>query len=77
MVNKGGNGYLKVTHISERKLRGILRCFSLDITATKTSELTGVSRLTVNRIYKRLRERIKDMCDHEFLLSGEVEVTEP
>ena len=66
---------MKGTHISERKLRGILRCFSLDITATKTSELTGVSRPTANRIYKKLRERIKDMC-HEFPLSGEVEVDE-
>ena len=66
---------MKGTHISERKLRGILRCFSLDITATKTSELTGVSRPTANRIYKKLRERIKDMC-HEFPLSGEVEVYE-
>jgi len=52
---------LRGTHISERKFRGILRCYSLDITVTKTSELTGISRPTVNRIYKRLRERIKDI----------------
>ena len=76
MVNKGGNRYLKGTHITERKFRGILRCFSLDITATKTSELTAVSRPTANRIYKKLRERIKSICDHEFPLSGEVEVDE-
>jgi len=76
MVNKGKNRYLRGTHISERKFRGILRCYSLDITATKTSELTGISRPTVNRIYKKLRERIKDICDHEFPLSGEVEVDE-
>ena len=76
MGNKGKNRYLKRTHISEREIREILRCFSLDITATKTSELTGVSRPTINRIYKRLRERIKDICDYEFPLSGEVEVDE-
>ena len=76
MGNKGENRYLKRAHISERKFREILRCFSLDITATKTSELTGASRPTVNRIYKRLRERIKDICDNEFPLSGEVEVDE-
>ena len=76
MVNKGKNRYLNGTHISERKFRGILRCFSLDITATKTSELTGLSRPTANRIYKKLRERIVDICNHEFPLSGEVEVDE-
>jgi len=32
-------------------------------------------RKQTNRIYKKLRERIKDMC-HEFPLSGEVEVDE-
>ena len=76
MVNKGENRYLKRAHISETKSREILRCFSLDITGTKTSELTGVSRPTVNRIYKKLRDRIKDICDNEFPLSGEVEVDE-
>jgi transposase-like protein len=76
MVNKGKNRYLKGAHISETKLREILRCFSLDITATKASELTGVPRPTVNRIYKKLRDRIKDICDNEFPLSGEVEVDE-
>jgi transposase-like protein len=76
MVNKGKNRYLKRAHISETKSREILRCFSLDITGTKTSELTGVSRPTVNRIYKKLRDRIKDICDNEFPLSGEVEVDE-
>jgi len=76
MGNKGKNRYLKSAHISETKFREILRCFSLDITATKTSELTGISRPTTNRIYKKLRERIRDICNNEFPLSGEVEVDE-
>jgi transposase len=76
MGNKGKNRYLKSAHISEAKFREILRCFSLDITATKTSELTSISRPTTNRIYKKLRERIRDICDNEFPLSGEVEVDE-
>ena len=76
MGNKGKNRYLKSAHISEAKFREILRCFSLDITATKTSELTGISRPTTNRIYKKLRERIRDICNNEFPLSGEVEVDE-
>jgi transposase len=76
MGNKGKNRYLKSAHISEAKFREILRCFSLDITATKTSELTAISRPTTNRIYKKLRERIRDICNNEFPLSGEVEVDE-
>jgi transposase-like protein len=76
MRNKGKNRYLKGAHFSESKFREILRCFSLDITATKTSELIGISRPTTNRIYKKLRERIKEICDNEFPLSGEVEVDE-
>lgn len=76
MGNKGKNRYLKKAKISESKFREILRCFSLDITATKTSELTGISRPTTNRIYKKLRERIRDICNNEFPLSGEVEVDE-
>jgi transposase len=76
MGNKGKNRYLKSAHISEAKFREILRCFSLDITATKTSELTGISRPTTNRIYKKLRGRIRDICNNEFPFSGEVEVDE-
>ena len=76
MVNKGKNRYLKRAHISDSKFGEILRCFSLDITATKTSELTGISRPTTNRIYKKLREMIRDICNNEFPLSGEVEVDE-
>jgi transposase len=74
--NKGKNIYLKNAHSSELKFREILSCFSLDITATKTSELTSASRPTTIRIYKKLRERIRDICNSEFPLSGEVEVDE-
>lgn len=76
MINKGKNRYLKHTHISERKFKEIVKCFSLDITATKTAQLTGVSRQTINNIYKKVRQRIKQICDKEFPLKGEVEVDE-
>ena len=76
MENKGKNRYLNRSHISERKFREILRCFGLDITATKTAELTSVSRPTVNKIYKKIRQRIKQICDYEFPLKGEIEVDE-
>ena len=31
---------------------------------------------TTNRIYKKLRERIRDICNNEFPLSGEIDVDE-
>ncbi|MFQ5786555.1 MAG: IS1595 family transposase [Thermodesulfobacteriota bacterium] len=76
MENKGKNRYYKGAHVSERKFKELLKCFSLDITATKAAELTGISRPSVNKIYRKLRERIKEICEQEFPLKGEIEVDE-
>ena len=71
------NKYIKVTHISERKTREIIRLFSLDIEAKKTAELTGVSRPTINRFYNTFRERIVDICEAESpFVNGEIELDE-
>lgn len=71
------NKYIKVTHISERKTRDIIRLFSLDIEAKKTAELTGVSRQTINKFYKSFRERIAQLCEAESPFeNGEVELDE-
>jgi hypothetical protein len=59
------NKYTKDTHISERQTRAIIRFFSLDIEAKKTSELTGISRPTINRFYNTFRVRIAEMCEAE------------
>ncbi|MBR5626797.1 MAG: transposase [Thermoguttaceae bacterium] len=58
------NKYIKGSHISERQTRDILKYFSLDIEATKISLLTGVSRPTVNRILRALRERMVCLCEN-------------
>lgn len=52
------NRYKKGTHISERKFREIIKYFSLDMTATDTSTITGISRVTINRIFDEIRLRI-------------------
>jgi hypothetical protein len=72
------NKYIKVTHIAERKTRGIIRLFSLDIEAKKTAELTGsISRQTVNKFYGAFRERIAELCEAESPFeNGEVELDE-
>ena len=59
------NKYIKVTHISERKTREIIRLFSLCIKAKKTVELTGVSRPAINKFYNPFQERIAALCETE------------
>ena len=71
------NKYIKVTHISERKTRDVIRLFSLDIEAKKTAELTGISRQTINKFYAMFRERIAELCESESPFeNGEVELDE-
>ena len=41
------NKYIKHTHISERKFKEIIKLFSLDLEATKISEIINISRNTI------------------------------
>lgn len=71
------NKYLFKSHISERKFREILRYFSQDFDATKTSFLTGLTRKTVNRLYHKFRLRICQFEENDSrTISGEVEIDE-
>ena len=71
------NKYIKVTHISERKTREIIRFFCLDIEAEKTAVLTGISRPTINKFYRTFRERIAELCEQESpFTNGEIELDE-
>ena len=45
--------YRKRSRISEKKFREILRLFLLDIEASKVSEITKISRTTINKILYR------------------------
>ncbi len=75
-VKQPKNRYLKHTHLSERQIRALVRCFAQDLTALDTADLTGIHRNTVNRIFKRLRMRMAAVCQAESPLQGEVEVDE-
>ncbi len=71
------NKYIFLTHISERKFREILKLFAADIEASKIADLTGVSRTTINRLIKVLRERILLLCEQESCFdSGSIEIDE-
>ena len=73
---KPKNRYAKLTHISERKFRAILKCFTQDCNATLTAKLTGVNRNTINRIFTLLRRRLSEMSIASAKELGEFEVDE-
>ena len=70
------NKYIKRSHLSERKFRQLIFGFSIDMTATQISLLTGVNRNTVNRIILLLRKRLAQECEEGTVFSGEIELDE-
>lgn len=70
------NKYFYRSKISEQKIRIILRLFSEDLTAVQISNLTGISRVTINRLLKEIRIKIAKFCDAQYAVNGEVEVDE-
>ena len=70
------NKYAIRSRISEAKLREIIKYFSLDLEATKIALLTGLSRQTINKYLKAIRQRILEHCQKESPFSGEIEVDE-
>ncbi len=71
------NKYIIRSRILEWKFREILNLFCLDIEATKVSELTQISRVTINKIYDKIRERIYEDCEKNSPLgNGSIEVDE-
>ena len=49
------NKYIVRSRISEKKFREILKYFVEDIEATKIANLTGISRISINKILKSIR----------------------
>ena len=62
--------------MNEAKLRQVLRCFCADLTAAQTTELCGLNRKTVLRLYTLFRRRIALLATDECPFAGEVEVDE-
>lgn len=70
------NKYVKSSHISERKFREIVNCFSEDLNATQIANLTKISRPTINKYLRVFRIRILEYCNNQSPFSGEIEVDE-
>jgi len=70
------NKYANRSKISERKIRQIVKMFSLDLDASQITKISGVNRNTTNRYLTEIRKRIAQYCERHSPFSGEVEVDE-
>ena len=62
--------------ISEAKFRQVVRLFAMDLTATDTAELSGLSVRSTNTIYQRVRVRMAQACAVQSPFEGELEADE-
>ena len=60
------------SRISEKKFREILKYFAEDIEATKIANLTGISRISINKILKSIRVLMSKECEKISKFSGEI-----
>ena len=66
------NKYIIRSRISEKKFREILKYFAQDIEATKIANLTGISRISINKILKSIRVLMSKECEKISKFSGEI-----
>ena len=66
------NKYIIRSRISEKKFREILKYFAQDIEATKIANLTGISRISINKILKSIRTLMAIECEKISKFSGEI-----
>ena len=70
------NKYIVRSRISQKKFREILKYFAEDIEATKIANLTGISRISINKILKNIRILMASECEKISKFSGEIEIDE-
>jgi len=71
------NRYLKGAHISERKVRELLKLFCDDLTATQIAGITGISRITINAYLKLIRSHISLHCDERLPMTDRSLINSP
>jgi transposase len=70
------NRYFGRSKLSEATFRRLVRCFSLDLTATQTAGMIGLSVRSVNTIFLRMRRKIAAECERQSPLEGVLEADE-
>ena len=66
------NKYIYRSRISEKKFREILKYFAQDIEATKIANLTGISRISINKILKNIRILMAKECEKVSKFSSKI-----
>jgi hypothetical protein len=69
----GKNRYYRRSKISEAKFRQVVRLFAMDVTATDTAELSGLSLRSTNTIYQRILVRMAQACAAQSPYEGELQ----
>ena len=72
----GVNRYFRHSKISEARFRDLVRCFALDLTATQTAAVTGISVRSVNAIFLRMRRRMAEISERSSPFAGVLEADE-
>ena len=72
MILSMKNKYIVRSRISQKKFREILKYFAQDIEATKIANLTGISRISINKILKNIRILMASECEKISKFSGEI-----
>jgi len=63
--------------ISKYKVKKIIKCFCLDITATQTSKLLGINRNTINKYFNKFRHLVYKYQTTQFQnIVGHIEIDE-
>ena len=78
-MKQGKNRYYRRSRLQTRLFCRVVRAFSLDLTASQSARLTGVSIRSVNDIYLKIRRRLDEACRSHCPLTpfrGQVEVDE-
>lgn len=69
--------YYRRSRIAELIFRRLIKAFAMDLTATDTVELTGLSVRSVNMIYRKIRQRVADRCEAPNPFRGKWKSTNP
>jgi transposase-like protein len=72
----GVNRYFRHSKISEARFRHLVGCFALDLTATQTAAVTGISVRSVNAIFLRMRRRMAEISERSSPFAGVLEADE-
>lgn len=70
------NKYANRSKISEKKLRKIIKLFTIDLNAFQIAQLTDLNRNTINRYLKGIRVAIAKFCEKQSPFKVEIEVDE-